>query len=177
MCYLCTTSSSTCGLTGFLPRTFRRWNALFQLCWSNWLGSTCLPGLGSSQHQRACLGPRKSEITHVKISTFFYTRDHFSSPLRFFLSLGKQGKKEKNSYFLLLLHRNREEKWSCIKSPFWTPFQLQKCDLRKKKPAKIFWVFRIQFNEVVLNPEEKFLFFPVSPKTKKIGAGKKSDPV
>ena len=41
------------------------------------------------------------------------------------------------------------------KSPFWTPFQLQKFELRKKKPsANVFWVFRIQNNFVELNPSD-----------------------
>ena len=82
----------------------------------------------------------------------------------------------------------------------------------EKARSQLFWVWRIQFNEVVLNPEDPknvgwglflpqfiilklkkelkmhffytrslffpaFIFFPVSPETKKIGAGKKSDPL
>lgn len=85
-------------------------------------------------------------------NALFYTRDHFSSPLRFFCL---RWNREKRNFFTFASYEQGRKVILYRKSPIWTPFQLQKCDLRKKKPsANVFWVFRIQNNFVELNPSD-----------------------
>ena len=91
---------------------------------------------------------------------------------------GSEGFNSTKLFWILKTQKTLAEGFFFLKSHFWS----------WKGVQNGLFLYRITFlpcsyeakvkNKNFLFPrEEKFLFFPVSPKTKKIGAGKKSDPL